>query len=100
MSKAFGDSFRYLTPLVISLVGWRGAWVVGGGFGIFIGVLILLTIKEPETPNATNNQAKNLLKSGKLTLPKMMKEYKRQFGLLFTNLCAVVVVMGSFARLW
>jgi len=43
-----GGSFSILTPVIIGYLGWRLTFIVIGGIGVIIGVLCLLTIKEPE----------------------------------------------------
>jgi hypothetical protein len=41
-----------LTPIFISITGWRKAWMIGGCFSIVIGLLMVLTVDEPVTKDA------------------------------------------------
>lgn len=41
-----------------------------------------------------------MLKKKKVTLKSVCSEYKRSFGLLFTNFAAVMIICGCFFRLW
>lgn len=47
ISKQLGETVKYMTPILISWTGWRMAWMIGGGFGIIIGVLLIITVQEP-----------------------------------------------------
>jgi sugar phosphate permease len=44
VAKQLGDSVRYLTPILISATGWRNTWIIGGGFSVFVGLLIVFTV--------------------------------------------------------
>jgi sugar phosphate permease len=52
VSKQLGDSIRFMTPVLISVTGWRVAWMIGGGCGMVIGLLLVLTVEEPIDKNA------------------------------------------------
>ena len=43
-----GSGMSIITPVVIGAIGWRLAFVAIGSLGVFIGLVCLFTIKEPE----------------------------------------------------
>jgi sugar phosphate permease len=131
VSKQLGDSIRFMTPVLISVTGWRVAWMIGGGISALVGLLIVFTIEEPVNKNSiliSNEKVKNkdvkeqankvlestknedfevkevgemvVLKKKKKTISDLMKDYRVHFGLLFSDMAAMMVVIGCFFRLW
>ena len=45
--QQLGDTFSYLTIPIISHFGFRGAWLICGGFGMAVGFLTIFTLYEP-----------------------------------------------------
>jgi hypothetical protein len=48
---------QYLTVAIITSVGWRVSWKYCGGFGMIVGIIILLGVKEPERFKQKEDQA-------------------------------------------
>ena len=48
-----GDAAKFITPVLISEVGWRVSWIIGGGFGVVIGLLIMVSVAEPPRDEET-----------------------------------------------
>jgi len=42
-----GTALSFLTPISIGYIGWRLTFVAIGGFGLFFGLLVLVTVSEP-----------------------------------------------------
>lgn len=49
--RQLGDSARFMTPVLIGATGWRTAWSIGGAFGILNGILLILTVSDPQNQN-------------------------------------------------
>lgn len=49
--KQIGDSARFMTPVLIKYTGWRMAWIIGGGFGVVSGLLMVFLVAEPKVPS-------------------------------------------------
>lgn len=47
ISKQLSESIKYLTPILISTFGWKISWMIGGGIGVVSGLLLVLTVSEP-----------------------------------------------------
>ena len=45
--QQLGDTFSYATIPIISMFGFRNAWLICGGFGMAIGLLTIFTLYEP-----------------------------------------------------
>ena len=128
--QQLGDTMRFLTSPMIRAFGYKVAWWVCGCFGIATGILMLFTVGEPARQSEqivveeddekkkdqvvssaarhtkyTNYEAKKtltgvVLKKKKKSMGSICSEYKRSFGLLFTNFAATMIIIGCFFRLW
>lgn len=47
LGAAFGISLSYLSVLLLEYVGWRWTFAATASFGFFVGLMILIFIKEP-----------------------------------------------------
>ena len=119
---------KYITGPIIRALGYKDAWWVCGGFALGVGFLMLTTVIEPirqseeikieeedsdKKENILSKASKKyknyvaketctgiILKKKKQTCSTIMAEYKRSFTLLFSNVTAVLILVGVFFRLW
>jgi MFS family permease len=45
--QQLGDTLQFSSVSIITAVGWRNCTKIVGGFGIWVGILMLLFVKEP-----------------------------------------------------
>jgi MFS family permease len=93
-----GAAMNSASTELIALMGWRAAYAIVGLYGILVGVLILIFVKEPkrgqfdptvykveETPIAKETKCQSLMNG---------------FLSLVTNPCTRWIMVGSALRMW
>lgn len=131
ISKQLADSLRYLTPVFITMTGWRLAWIIIGILTAATGFLLVFTVVEPKSKEAmllTKDKEKKekvkeaadqvikdeknkdvevkevdnkvVIKKKKKGCGDLAKDYKEHFGLMFSNMPAMMLIFGCFFRLW
>lgn len=64
--------------------------MVGGGVGIFLGLLLVFTVREPVPSVAKVSKS--------VSIGGILREYKRTYGLLFSNMTVCVLIIATFIR--
>ena len=92
------DSFKFLSSNMILTIGWKNSWLVIGGSGVVMGLLIILTTPNVDKNNdkPSNDQTRPLESSGFMF---MLRKYKRHFGMMFSTYAANMVLIACFLRL-
>lgn len=96
-----------LTVLIISSIGWRGAYVLVATLGILAGVLSFFVIKEPKkgrfevkitTP--AESEVQNFEDATVKRPPSLLKQYLDSFLALIRCRGTLWILLGSCCRAW
>ena len=113
-----GVALSSMITLLISLFGWRWAYAITGFFGVFVGILVLLIVKDPirgrfeprvdvaqveddileDEPSTPRSQAAAALAPA----PKesLVLKYLGGFKAMYTNNVCFYTVLGACFRYW
>ena len=112
-----GNALSSIIIVLISSVGWRWAYAITGFIGIFIGLLVLLLVKDPIRgrfePRVNNAQKESEVIDevdnesveepeipDMYTPPSLCVKYLGGFKAMFTNKVCLFVVLGACFRFW
>ena len=85
---------KYLSEADILGQGWRAAYVIGGGPGIVIGILILLILRETRNTGA----GEKVMEEDRKTAGDKVRELLRDLWTAFSQPTLILLVISASVR--